>query len=795
MKFYLPILRGMRGIVPFALICLALLNSRQASAAPVVFWVSEPVSPGDVVMVYGGDLQDVHSIQISRLPDLSPGGTLKATSNATVRALVPVLQGSDHSLKFMLPNSFVPGVFALGYGGNSPRLIDAPRVDWCQTTRLLPGLRQNEAAPGSSIQIIGRNFIPAGKPGKVRVVLRGESGRSFESAVTQIDKYGLVAALPASLPIGRYQVRVHNGYGGPAAWSGGLVLTVKRAAVWPASLFNIKDFGAAGNNIHDDSAAFRKSLDDAKRNGGGVIYFPAGIYRLSGWFEIPHRVVLRGEKRDLVWLKWPLSDPSSTAEIVPSVLYSSGEFGIENLTLMVRNAQTIVRDLSWDAAMTGRAPVAALQAEVPAPGTEHDIFLRNVDFQLLYYSGWVLHPESSAQWKLNGLGWKNNELIKILAIDDVHNLEISNCRFVGGTQRILDLINGRLERNEFENEWATLSWTDLGGEYVVFRNNEIHGASSWRDNLVPLRYLYCAFNHSTNLVGGGREALTFDVNRIFPRKRQSLPKSDAAQVIAWQGRALSANSTSVQLQNASLPMHGYRGLDLLVLEGRGAGQRRTITDNRSDAFTVAPAWDVTPDATSVILAYRLSGDCILYCNRAEDTSVLFEIWGFLCDVTLDGNEVRRSEGMWGLSGWFVQWLNNRLEVAVTLNPGMDAGGDSKQQLTPERNAAYGFMGFAVGSRMSQLPIHFAYVRACVVRGSRLSHGHRIMFRLGFDRPLVDLGSPAITDVVINRNTIDHSTMGIDLDANEAGVLIAGNSFLHVNEPMRLLTPDRYRVLQ
>jgi hypothetical protein len=104
-------------------------------------------------------------------------------------------------------------------------------------------------------------------------------------------------------------------------------------------------------------------------------------------------------------------------------------------SFMVRNAQTTLRDLSWDAAVTGRAPFSQLQSKVLPLGTEHDIFIRNVDFQLLYYSGRPLHPERTAQWKLNGLGWANNELVKVLAIDAVSNLEVSNCRFIGGTQR------------------------------------------------------------------------------------------------------------------------------------------------------------------------------------------------------------------------------------------------------------------------------------------------------------------------------------------------------------------------
>jgi hypothetical protein len=769
---------------------LIVLGAEFVDATPVVFWVSEPVSPGDVVMAYGGDLQTVHSVELGRLPDLSSGIPGGAPAYGADRIEVPALQVSDHSLKFMLPKSFKPGIFTVSYGGRSARVIDAPKVYWCQTTRLLPGLSQNEAAPGSSIQIIGRNFIPASKPAKVRVLLRA-SGRDIESAVIQIDKYSLIAALPSSLSIGKYQLLVHNGYGGPAGWSDGLPLIIKHPVVWPTTLFNFRVFGAYGDNIHDDSDAFRKVLDAAKLNGGGIVYFPAGTYRLNGWFLIPHRVVLRGEGRNLVWLKWPLVEPKSTSDIIPSVLYTSGEFAIESLSFMVRNAQTIVRDLSWDASVSGRAPLRELRSYVVPPGSEHDVFFRNVDFQLLYYCGRPLRPGLMPQWKLNGFGWADNELIKVIALEGVRNLEISNCRFVGGAQRVLDSNNAHLTGNIFSNEWATLAWTDLGGEYIIFENNDLAGASSWRGNRLPVRHLYCAFNRSSNLVAGEREALTFDVNQVMPSKPHSTWNRGAAD--AWQGRVLSAMPDSVQLQSSNLLPHAYRGLDLLVLDGRGAGQWRTITDNSEHRFDVTPAWDITPDASSVVLAYQLNGECILYRNHAEDTSVLLEFWGFLSNLTLDGNDVERSQGMWGLSGWFVQWLDNRLNVAVTFHQGVGPGAAAPQEITPEHGAPFGLMGFAIAGQISQLPIAFPYVRACVIKGNHLSYGHRIVMRFGFGPRTVG-ATIAMDDVVIDRNSIDHTPVGIDVDAAAEGVLLARNQFSEVRRSMLLATPQHTLLL-
>ena len=76
-------------------------------------------------------------------------------------------------------------------------------------------------------------------------------------------------------------------------------LRVRQPEKWPEKVFNIRDFGAKGDNVTDDSEAFRKALQAVAENGGGIIYFPAGIYRLNGWFLLPRRTVLRGEGMDV----------------------------------------------------------------------------------------------------------------------------------------------------------------------------------------------------------------------------------------------------------------------------------------------------------------------------------------------------------------------------------------------------------------------------------------------------------------------------------------------------------------
>ncbi len=169
--------------------------------------------------------------------------------------------------------------------------------------------------------------------------------------------------------------------------------------------------------------------------------------------------------------------------------------------------------------------------------------------------------------------------------------------------------------------------------------------------------------------------------------------------------------------------------------------------------------------------------------------MLLQIWGFLYDVTYDGNEVERSQGMWGLSGWFVQWLNNRLKVAVTFHQGVGPTG-ARSNKTQEASVPYGLMGFTITGMMQKLPIPFPYVRACVIRSNLFNYGYRVVMMLGYGRPTIAPTPAAIDDVVVDRNENNHSDVGIEFDASVADALIYDNTFHHVREPVRLANPRR-----
>lgn len=64
----------------------------------------------------------------------------------------------------------------------------------------------------------------------------------------------------------------------------------------PTDLFNVKSYGAVGNNIADDTAAINAAIAAAgAAAGGGIVYCPAGTYRTTGGHVLPLNVSVIGE--------------------------------------------------------------------------------------------------------------------------------------------------------------------------------------------------------------------------------------------------------------------------------------------------------------------------------------------------------------------------------------------------------------------------------------------------------------------------------------------------------------------
>jgi len=71
-------------------------------------------------------------------------------------------------------------------------------------------------------------------------------------------------------------------------------LGIATSAAADVSVYNVKDHGAIGNNIADDTSALQYTLSLASGNGGGVVFLPPGTYKITSALTTYNKVTILG---------------------------------------------------------------------------------------------------------------------------------------------------------------------------------------------------------------------------------------------------------------------------------------------------------------------------------------------------------------------------------------------------------------------------------------------------------------------------------------------------------------------
>lgn len=763
-------------------------GSPAAAATRTVFRTTEQTTPGDVVVLYGDGLADLTSVQVAVITGTagSPPST-PPTVTLTSPTTVSTVQPSANSAKFVLPSTFAIGVYGVDFGGSGIELLNRPAPRWIQSAKLERGIDTNELSAGMTIQILGRDLTlrgldPAQARSQVKAALVSSGGAVTNLTITTAEPYSVTATVPTGLAAGTYSLRMHNGGGGPAGWSEALPVTVKATTTWPSDQFNVKNspYNAKGDNQTDDTAAIQRALDAAEANGGGFVFFPAGRYRVTGWFRIPEKVVIHGAGRDATWIQWTLSLPATTADLAPAAFYSTGSFVIEDISIVSARAYTVIYDLSYAVGVGAAAPLPELESYKKPFGTERDIFIRRARIFNYMYEGREQTNDPRVPSASTG-DYRDN----VLFANGVSNVEVSKCD-LNGSYKILNCENVRIVDNVERDGMFPLGWLHVGGNHMVIEGNEIRG-------IVPglgfCQHTYIAHNFTDNILQGERESMVFDVNStVSPRKWRFEGKT------TWQGFVASASGLNVTMSGASFAADSKTGLDILILSGKGAGQSRTITATASAGVTIAQAWDVPPDTTSLVLLYQQNRDIVMYANECQNASCFGQIYGHVYDSVLAKNVVRQDGGAWGLSGHFVQWLDNDLQIGCTFHASIGPRGSTTER-TPEGNATFSAVGFVIRGNFTptntaEITHTYPYARGAIVRKNRLTYGHRIIMMYGYGGGRQTLGYTALEDIVIERNTIEDTAIGVELDANVNRAVTSQNTYLRVPTPTKFGDPAK-----
>lgn len=708
------------------------------SRPPTVFWASDPVRPGDAVLVTGDGLTSDCAVELFRLAD-GPAGQPQAISWPEEFVKPEVLQPRGQSLKFVLPAELAPGVVAFrvrsGEAVSTMRLLNVPDLWWCQ------GDAGTAATPGGTMRLFGKNLswrhstsvAPDGAEGLPAATVALSGPRSAALAARG-DGYNLTVDLPADLPVGEYQGRVHHGRGGPGAWGRPLAIKVIAPPAWPGLTLNVMDFGADGRGLADDTAAIAEALTRLKSAGGGVLYFPRGRYLVSQTMSIPERTVLRGEKRELSAIAWP-----DAKEPLADLLVGTHSFAIE--------------DLSFYCANYGNFLTVDLKS--PQAG---NIRLHRLRVVANRYRGHLYDDAEEMSRRFTRFGVHGG---KLLALGG-ENVEVSDCDLLSsGCALFLTRARGaRIANNVFR--MGRFGWFWLSGsDGVVFENNQCLGQdlSTWGgginclDGSTVSQHVYFARNTCSQWFGGDNEMTTDGSGG------------------AYYGKLATAEGT--RLATGDEPKWGqrdWRGAAVLVIGGRGVGQCRRVVRTEGRQIEIDRPWDIVPDADSQITITMYQGDYLLLDNRFTDIGVI-QFYGMSLSHICAGNTSARTAGFFNMGmnyhhiqpSWYVQWLDNVIEEGN--------GYDSAHRRLP-REAQLGLLGLA-----PRPDFPYALNLASIARRNRLLSNAGIT--VGRDERV-----PSVQDAVVERCYVQDNDWGISVAPGAAGVLLRENQFERVAEPVR-----------
>jgi len=487
-------------------------------------------------------------------------------------------------------------------GLSKPFLANRPKLWW---------MDKEAAAPGEHVRLFGRNLW-CWRFGVVTVALKHRASGKFFIAKTGYDvpwglgpearmsgEYRMGFELPADLPLGEYEVYLHNGSGGAWGWSNSLRLTVGKKATETISVVRVTDFGAKGDGLADDTEAIEKAIAAAKAKGGGKVHFPPGLFYVTHTILLPPNVGLHGSgKMNTILAAHPnrpfqKTPPAFMKETMNDPVLEGWAKGFRMTTyspLILAGSHCRLEDIGLEC--RGKAEWTVMVYD--ASGAATDFHASRVRFGPPA-PHWHGHYDANAVRR----GGQSGITFFVSASDVV----IEHCDFYGGSVR------GFREPNK--------RWRVAYCNFVGTPNNYYGGFPS------PRGMVNCIIEHnrarypSRGLVFHGGAMHNFVFNNIIVQTRGDgggEPYLFEGTNSTFVGRATAASPTKVVCKGAAWEPGTLCGAVCLILKGRGFGQYRFVKNNTADRLDLAEPWRVTPDSTTVISCARYYVENILFAN-------------------------------------------------------------------------------------------------------------------------------------------------------------------------------------
>ena len=620
-----------------------------AEAAPVIIWASDPVRSGETVVVRGDAFGRKAKVEVS----VSGQGDWKPAE---------ILQQTERTLKFVLPKELPAGVVCfriqVDEAFSELQKLNAPKVWWIQ------GDQVESATPGGWIRLFGLNL---GLKKGAKLILRNE-GISVPLRLIAVDEFNFRAEVPDTVSVGRYRVEFESGEGiaGENVMAGKVEIVTSPKQL--NKVYNVTDFGSKPGQPDaiqyytgmkaldqvDSTESIQKALNAAGKSGGGVVYFPRGIYVLSKGVEVPAGVILRGagrgqtalswvddqlprEKEDLVKLMWgsllfkPIPDPQNAAH--PYLIRGPGHFGVEDLAIYAVNHRAgILSDFPDTAPGAGHVKI-------------HRVLMRLNRFINVQRTGRHYADAEEAflrRWKDEPKGGANCQGAIHLSGP---NLEVVDCDIYSSmSAMIFNGASGVIARNRIAGTGR--SWTVMGRKTrkLIFEENlcldggicllNVHVTASHEGKLGDAsnfsRELYCARNSIEDCYvldrDGGFVSDFHSPLGVYTGWAKQSEGTKATLASSMQGDDLSSK---------------WAGAMVSVLDGKGAGQVRWMKSLAGNEVVVDEPWQVPLDGSSFVSVSKTLYRGLFVHNLVADAGNTVSLWGGGVEMVVAGNRSER----------------------------------------------------------------------------------------------------------------------------------------------------------
>ncbi len=700
-------------------------------------------------MIIGSGFGNHPKIELIRLPD-APDQNLAISRVFNNKSItVGDIQASDQSVKFVVPQTFQRGIFSVRItNGLSSAVwrLNSPTIYWAQ------GDLGGKASPGGWIRVFGRCLGNTAGPSLLSMQSQ-TSKQIFRIQSQSSNPWEARFQVPSTMKPGVYDVKLYNGWGDKNCWERIGQFMVATVAKWPETVFNVRDFGAIGDGVANDTRAISATLEAAGKNRGGIVYFPRGRYWISEPLIIPRFVTLRGQGRRLVSLFWKDFKKQPPAYLI----YGNNHFSLEDITLYASNYRNFIgSDLKQTKA--GKPGYVSMQ-RVTVRGNSYRGHLKPAEIDRRFRNSLKLSTGGGDTIRLGG-----------------ENISIHDCDIYGSGRSFyfLNPTNSYVSHNRFYNgRWGWYCITSADG--LIFENNIIQGAdlmstggsiNAGNKDIAYSRNIFFGHNKFRLLFGWDREAMTSDAAGGFYYGKVKHP---SGKTVTLAGKPTARPGAR----------NGWKGAGVFILGGKGMGQFAQVAHIHEDVISLDRPWKVLPDNTSVVSITMMQQNYIFFDNEFTDAGVALQYYGTSINHLASGNKSIRTGGYYNSGrwyhhyqpSWYCQFLDNEI-----LEGNSYRGGPNNTSVAGE--AFIGTWGLQRSPNTAPLAL------GAVIRRNHLYSNAHIEVR-GGRNPM----APGTRDVIVQDNIIEHADVGVKIDSGCSGILTKGNVFNDVRVP-QAFTPQR-----